>query len=129
MKAGRLGEAQQVLAMLKEQELYNYTERSAEGDARTTIASLTPAEQQLEARSDQWISLGKEYAQLQAALLLPRASLQEHTGLCPPACSCVRTSMPPRRATITQAALIGKQGVAMHSAANRGLRSRFPGHA
>jgi CHAT domain-containing protein len=65
VQAGRLGEAQQVLAMLKEQELFNYTERSAEGDERSTKASLTPAEQQLEASSDHWIGLSKEYAALQ----------------------------------------------------------------
>jgi CHAT domain-containing protein len=65
VQAGRLGEAQQVLAMLKEQELFNYTERGADSDARATKASLTPAEQQLEASSSQWISLSKEYATLQ----------------------------------------------------------------
>ena len=65
VQAGRLGEAQQILAMLKEQELYNYTERSADSDARGTVASLTPAEQQLQASSSQWISLSKEYATLQ----------------------------------------------------------------
>ena len=65
VEAGRLGEAQQILAMLKEQELYNYTERSADTDVRSTTASLTPAEQQLEASSDHWISLSKEYAALQ----------------------------------------------------------------
>ena len=61
VQAGRLGEAQQVLAMLKEQELYNYTERSAETDARGTVASLTPAEQLLQESTSQWVSLSKEY--------------------------------------------------------------------
>lgn len=65
VNAGRLGEAQQILAMLKEQELFNYTERGAETDARQTVASLTPAEQQLEASGDRWIDLSKEYATLQ----------------------------------------------------------------
>lgn len=64
VRSGRLGEAQQVLAMLKEQELFDYTQRSAATDVRTTVASLTPAEQQMEASGHQWIAMSKELAAL-----------------------------------------------------------------
>jgi CHAT domain-containing protein len=60
----RLSEAQQVLAMLKEQELYDYTERGA-ADLPKTVASLNPAEKELDDLSAQDVTLGREYGALQ----------------------------------------------------------------
>ena len=45
----RLAEAQQVLAMLKEQEFFDFTDRGAETDAPTTVATLSAPENDLEA--------------------------------------------------------------------------------
>jgi CHAT domain-containing protein len=61
----RLSEAQQVLAMLKEQEFYEYTERGAAKDSPKTVASLNTAEKELDDLSAQDVSLGKEYGALQ----------------------------------------------------------------
>ncbi len=62
---GRLSEAQQVLAMVKEQELYDYTERQSDADAPKTVATLDTSEQQLDELGGKEVSLGKEYGALQ----------------------------------------------------------------
>src|SRR5450631_2619101 len=61
----RLSEAQQVLAMLKEQEFYDYTQRGAGKDSPKTVASLNTAEKELDDLSAQDVTLGKEYGALQ----------------------------------------------------------------
>ena len=61
----RLSEAQQVLAMLKEQEFYDYTERSTAQDSPKTVASLDTAEKELDDLSAQDVIMGKEYGALQ----------------------------------------------------------------
>jgi len=61
---GRPAEAQQVLAMVKEQELYEFTERSQVA-APKTVASLNSGEKQLDELNDKYVSLGKEYGALQ----------------------------------------------------------------
>jgi len=61
----RLSEAQQVLAMLKEQEFYDYAERGAAADSPKTVASLNPAEKDLDDLGAKYVSLGKEYGALQ----------------------------------------------------------------
>jgi CHAT domain-containing protein len=61
----RASEAQQVLAMLKEQEFYDYTERGAAADSPKTVASLNPAEKELDDLSSKEVILGKEYGALQ----------------------------------------------------------------
>jgi CHAT domain-containing protein len=61
----RLSEAQQVLAMLKEQEFYDYTQRAPAKDAPKTVASLNTAEKELDDLSGRDVDLGKEYGALQ----------------------------------------------------------------
>ena len=61
----RLSEAQQILAMLKEQEFYDYTQRGAAVDSPKTVASLNTAEKELDDLSTQDVALGKEYGTLQ----------------------------------------------------------------
>ena len=61
----RLSEAQQVLAMLKEQEFYDYTERGAAADSPKTVASLDAAEKELDDLSAKDVIMGKEYGALQ----------------------------------------------------------------
>jgi CHAT domain-containing protein len=61
----RLSEAQQVLAMLKEQEFYDYAQRGAAVDSPKTVASLNTAEKELDDLSTQDVALGKEYGRLQ----------------------------------------------------------------
>jgi CHAT domain-containing protein len=61
----RLSEAQQVLAMLKEQEFYDYTERAAAANSPNTVASLNSAETELDDLSAKDVTLGKEYGALQ----------------------------------------------------------------
>jgi CHAT domain-containing protein len=60
----RLSEAQQVLAMLKEQEFYDYTERGS-ADSPKTVASLNTAEKELDDLSAKDVTLGREYGALQ----------------------------------------------------------------
>jgi CHAT domain-containing protein len=62
---GRLSEAQQVLAMIKEQEFYNFTQRAAVVDAPKTVASLNAPEKELDELGAKEISVGKEYSELQ----------------------------------------------------------------
>jgi CHAT domain-containing protein len=62
---GRLSEAQQVLAMIKEQEFYNFTQRAAAVDAPKTVASLNAPEKELDALNAREIGIGKEYGALQ----------------------------------------------------------------
>ena len=61
----RLSEAQQVLAMLKEQEYYDYTERGTAADSPKTVATLNTAETALDDLSAKDVILGKEYGALQ----------------------------------------------------------------
>lgn len=65
--AGRLAEAQEVLAMLKEEELYDFVARSNAYDSRSTRAGfIGPAEIDAHSRwqqiSDQLAKLGRESA-------------------------------------------------------------------
>jgi CHAT domain-containing protein len=62
---GRPAEAQQVLAMVKEQEFYEFTQRTAQADAPKTVASLNAGEKQLDDLNTKYVSLGKEYGTLQ----------------------------------------------------------------
>ncbi|MEE9356314.1 MAG: tetratricopeptide repeat protein, partial [Methylococcaceae bacterium] len=62
---GRLPEAEQVLAMLKEEEYFDFIRRDSNEDVRTTQASYTPIEQEWKQRYDeiaeQLVKLGTEY--------------------------------------------------------------------
>jgi CHAT domain-containing protein/tetratricopeptide (TPR) repeat protein len=60
----RLSEAQQVLAMLKEQEFYDYTQRGG-ADLPKTVARLNSTERDLDDLNSKGASLGKEYGALQ----------------------------------------------------------------
>ena len=62
---GRPAEAQQVLAMVKEQEFYEFTQRAAQADAPKTVATLNASEKQLDDLNVKYVSLGKEYGALQ----------------------------------------------------------------
>ena len=62
---GRASEAQQVLAMVKEQEFYEFTQRAAPADAPKTVATLNSSEKQLDDLNGKFVSLGKEYGALQ----------------------------------------------------------------
>jgi CHAT domain-containing protein len=62
---GRPAEAQQVLAMVKEQEFYEYTQRATAADAPRTVATLNSSEQQLDDLNRKYVSLGNEYGALQ----------------------------------------------------------------
>lgn len=62
---GRPAEAQQVLAMIKEQEFYEFTERSAASDAPKTEATLNSSEKQLDDLDRKYVSVGNEYGALQ----------------------------------------------------------------
>ncbi len=65
---GRIGEAQAVLQMLKEQELFDILQRSSKSDPRNTRVALTGLEQKRFAKyyelRDQQVALGKERAEL-----------------------------------------------------------------
>jgi CHAT domain-containing protein len=70
---GRLSEAQEVLAMLKEQELYDFTEhqtaKSEKAEAAekpATVATLNSSEKQLAAITSKDVSLGQEFSALSA---------------------------------------------------------------
>jgi CHAT domain-containing protein len=67
---GRLSEAQEVLAMLKEQELYDFTEHqdaaAQKVEKPATVATLNSSEKQLAAITSKDISIGQEYAALAA---------------------------------------------------------------
>jgi CHAT domain-containing protein len=62
---GRPAEAQQVLAMVKEQEFYEFTQRAAVADAPKTVATLNASEKQLDDLNTKYVSLGQEYGALQ----------------------------------------------------------------
>jgi CHAT domain-containing protein len=62
---GRPAEAQQVLAMVKEQEFYEFTQRATQADAPKTVATLNAGEKQLDELNAKYVSLGKEYGALQ----------------------------------------------------------------
>ncbi len=65
---GRIPEAEQVLAMLKEEELHDFIRRDSSDDQRTTRADLTPAERawndRYELISTDLARIGKDYAAL-----------------------------------------------------------------
>ena len=62
---GRLPEAQQVLAMLKEQELFDFAKPDQAADPRKTAAGLTASEQSLADLGGRDVALGQEYGRLQ----------------------------------------------------------------
>ena len=62
---GRPSEAQQVLAMVKEQEFYEYTQRASTADAPKIVATLNSSERQLDDLDRKYVSLGNEYGALQ----------------------------------------------------------------
>ena len=68
IEQGRLAEAEQVMAMLKEEEYFDFIQRDAREDARSTRASFTAKEQTMATELDkfntQLASLGKEYETL-----------------------------------------------------------------
>ena len=68
IEQGRLPEAEQVMAMLKEEEYFDFIQRESEEDARSTKASYTAKEQTMSTELDkfhtQLASLGKEYETL-----------------------------------------------------------------
>ena len=65
IEQSRLPEAEQVLAMLKEEEYFDFIRRDSNEDDRTTQASYTPIEQEWKQRYDeiteQLVKLGAEY--------------------------------------------------------------------
>jgi CHAT domain-containing protein/Tfp pilus assembly protein PilF len=61
IEAGRLGEAQQVLAMLKEEELFDLLRRDAGNDPRLTLAQLTALETEWKRHGD---ALGQDLVRL-----------------------------------------------------------------
>ena len=70
---GRLSEAQEVLAMLKEQELYDFTDRKPDSAEKTapaekpaTVATLNSSEKQLAAITSKEVNTGQEYSALAA---------------------------------------------------------------
>ena len=58
-------EAQQVATMVKEQEYFDFTHRSADADAPKTVASLNSSEKQLHDLDRKYIELSNEYGALQ----------------------------------------------------------------
>ena len=68
VQQGRLGEAQQVLAMLKEQELIQFTEGGAAAEDRRTTIEFNDAENQLAAQDDALIGLEMKSLPLQTKL-------------------------------------------------------------
>ena len=61
---GRPGEAQQVHTMVKEQEFFEFTQRSSEKDAPKTVATLSGGEKQLDDLNTKKVAIGREYAAL-----------------------------------------------------------------
>ncbi len=61
---GRTAEAQQVHTMVKEQEFYDFTQRSTDKDAPKTVAALSSSEKQLDELNTRYVALGREYATL-----------------------------------------------------------------
>ena len=61
---GRNSEAQQVLTMVKEQEFYEFTQRTAAADEPKTVATLNSNEKKLAELDTQYVSVGKEYGTL-----------------------------------------------------------------
>jgi CHAT domain-containing protein len=102
---GRLAEAQQILAMLKENEFYDFTERSADSDPRKTTASMNAPEKALDDLSNKDVSLGKEYGALQEKFRKThQLSAAEHDRL-----NALRKSMDAAQATFdARAATVAK---------------------
>ena len=63
---GRPSEAEQVMAMVKEQEFYEFTQRSTQADAPRTVATLDSNEKQLDDLESTYVAKGKEYGALVA---------------------------------------------------------------
>ena len=61
---GRTSEAQQVLTMVKEQEFYEFTQRTAVADEPKTVATLNSSEKKLADLDTKYVTLGKEYGDL-----------------------------------------------------------------
>jgi len=68
IQQGRLSEAQQVLAMLKEQEFIQFTEGGAAEESRRTTIEFNEAEKRLAAQDDALIGLERESLPLQEKL-------------------------------------------------------------
>jgi CHAT domain-containing protein/tetratricopeptide (TPR) repeat protein len=68
IQQGRLSEAQQVLAMLKEQELIQFTDGGAGGEVRRTTIELSDAEKKLAAQDDGLIVLERHSLPLREKL-------------------------------------------------------------
>lgn len=68
IEQGRLAEAEQVMAMLKEEEYFDFIQRDGNDDMRMTQAGYTPIEKgvvkQIDQFSTQLVLLGKEYENL-----------------------------------------------------------------
>ncbi|ALQ51799.1 tetratricopeptide repeat protein [Nitrosomonas ureae] len=69
IEQGRLSEAEQVMAMLKEEEYFDFIQRDGKDDMRTIQVGYTQVEsgivKQIEQFSNQLVSLGKEYDNLE----------------------------------------------------------------
>ncbi|MEP6546639.1 MAG: CHAT domain-containing protein [Gammaproteobacteria bacterium] len=117
IREGRLGEAQQILAMLKEQEFYDFTERNADSDPRKTIASMSPSEKELDSLSNKDVTLGREYAALQEKFKKNhQLSSAEHDRL-----NALRKSMDAAQATFdSRAAAVAKSSTDPEARKRRG---------
>ena len=74
IEQGRLAEAEQVMAMLKEEEYFDFIQRDGQDDPRTTQAGYTQVEKgiatEINQFSSQLVSLGKEYESLEKLSLI-----------------------------------------------------------
>lgn len=74
IEQGRLAEAEQVMAMLKEEEYFDFIQRDGQDDMRTTQAGYTRVEKgiviEINQFSNQLVSLGKEYKNLEKLSLI-----------------------------------------------------------
>ena len=82
IQEGRLGEAQQVLAMLKEEEFFTFTERGAPSDLRRTHAGFNDTERGLAAADDERVRLKQHANALQEKVTLGgQLTADERSGL------------------------------------------------
>jgi tetratricopeptide (TPR) repeat protein len=103
---GRAAEAQQVLAMLKEQELYDFMERAADAAAPKTVASLNSPEKELDDLNARILSQGREMGSLQQKYQKDgQLSAADHDRL-----AVLRTAMDAAQATFdARAAAVAKK--------------------
>jgi CHAT domain-containing protein len=114
---GRLAEAQQILAMLKEQEFYDFTERSAGSDPRKTTAAMNAPEKELDDLNNKDVSLGREYGALQEKFKKDhQLSAADHNRL-----DALRKSMDSAQATFdARAAAVAKSSADPEARKRRG---------